>query len=313
MMTPVQVSIWDVLPATGDLDWVIGYLSQDGVAVIYARSGEETSWQSRRCLADVLVLIRERLTGHDLVSCPNLRRVYRLTDSASVDVHVATHLGVKVIRPDEDVYTNAVAEHTLALILASSKMLYPKSLAEVCCNRLGFGTVETTAREYRYNWAGLGPVTLRGKALGLVGFGRIGRRVASLGNSLGMRVRYYCRKRLDQGEESEHGVEYLSLTDLCSTSDFLSLHVPYTLETHHLIDASRLNLMKPTAVVVNTSRGRVIDEDALVEVLQDGRLRGAALDVFAMEPISPDHPLLRLANVILTPHVAAGILEILPL
>ena len=138
---------------------------------------------------------------------------------------------------------------------------------------------------------------LHGKTLGLVALGRIGRLTAGLGRAFGMRVLAY-----DPYVETSDLAELVSLDDLLRQSDFVSLHPVLTPETFHLINAPRLALMKPTAYLINTSRGGVIDELALIEALRQGRPAGAGLDVFETEPPAVDNPLLSMDNVIGTPH-----------
>ena len=138
---------------------------------------------------------------------------------------------------------------------------------------------------------------LRGKTLGIVGIGRIGKLTAGFARAFGMRVLAF-----DPYVSAADDAEIVSLEDLLRQADFVSLHPVLTPETFHLINAERLGLMKPTAYLVNTSRGGVIDEPALIQSLQRGEVAGAGLDVFETEPPSPDNPLLHMANVIGTPH-----------
>jgi D-3-phosphoglycerate dehydrogenase len=140
---------------------------------------------------------------------------------------------------------------------------------------------------------------LAGQVLGIVGFGDIARALAAKARALGMRVVAHARRAVD-----EPGVEALPLDDLLRAADYVSLHVPLTAETTGLIGARELALMKPTAFLINTARGAVIDQPALVAALQARRIAGAGLDVMTPEPPATDDPLLALENVILTPHVA---------
>jgi glyoxylate reductase len=141
---------------------------------------------------------------------------------------------------------------------------------------------------------------LEGRTLGIVGLGRIGREVARLAAAFGMRVVYASRR-----EVAESGYERVSLAELLATADVVSLHCPLTPETRHLIDESALRAMKPTAVLVNTSRGPVVDESALVAALRSGEIAGAALDVYEREPeVEPG--LLEFENVVLAPHLGSG-------
>ena len=148
-------------------------------------------------------------------------------------------------------------------------------------------------------------VDVYGATLGLIGMGRIGKAVAKRAKGFNMRVLYHNRSR-DNDAENELGVEYVSLETLLQTSDFVSLHLNYSPEAYHLINESKLALMKPEAILINTARGAVIDADALYNALLDKQIAGAALDVFNPEPIPTDHPLLTLPNVVITPHIASA-------
>ncbi len=157
-------------------------------------------------------------------------------------------------------------------------------------------------------WRGNGPAPrmyeLYDKTLGIVGLGTIGKKVARLARAFGMRVQYYDIARLTEDQEDALGVRFRLLRELIRTSDIVSLHVPLNDSTRHLIGAGELALMKPTAILVNTSRGPVIDEVALTRVLSEGRIFGAGLDVFDREPPPANNPLLKLDNVVLTAHFA---------
>ncbi|HJY80146.1 MAG TPA: 2-hydroxyacid dehydrogenase [Candidatus Binatia bacterium] len=145
---------------------------------------------------------------------------------------------------------------------------------------------------------------LEGKTVGLVGLGHIGRQVARRVKAFEARVIYYDTVRQSPQEEENLGVQYTPLATLLATADIVSLHVPLNESTRHLIDAQALGRMKPTAILINTCRGEVVDERALIEALQQGRILAAGLDTQAQEPADPHNPLLRLPNVTLTPHSA---------
>lgn len=149
-------------------------------------------------------------------------------------------------------------------------------------------------------------IELKGKVLGLVGMGRISRRLAEIaGSCLNMRVKSYD-PLVPEDVFAQAGVERcLTLESALSGSDFVSLHVPYSSDTHHLIGERELSLMGPTAYLINTSRGGIVDEGALYAALKEGRLGGAALDVFETEPPPADTPFFGLDNILLTPHMAA--------
>jgi phosphoglycerate dehydrogenase-like enzyme len=186
----------------------------------------------------------------------------------------------------------AVAEHTLMLILAVYKKLAWHH-HNVITGKWRVGDFSQT-RTYE----------LAGKTLGIVGLGTIGKKVARLAKAFGMRVQYYDIARLSEDAEDALGVKFRLLRELLRTSDFVSLNVPLNDSTRHMIGAGELAIMKPTAILVNTCRGPVIDEPALVRALGSAKLFGAGLDVFDQEPTPADNPLLKLDNVVLTAHFA---------
>ncbi len=145
-------------------------------------------------------------------------------------------------------------------------------------------------------------IDLYGKTLGIIGFGNIGRAVAKRCLAFGMKILYYKRSRLSKEEEEALGMQYADFEEILRKSDVISLHTPYTKASHHQIDAMALAMMKPSALLINTARGAVIDELALCEALQTGQIRGAGLDVFEDQDV-PNKALLDLDNVVMTPHV----------
>lgn len=146
---------------------------------------------------------------------------------------------------------------------------------------------------------------LFGKTLGIIGLGRIGQAVARRAVASGMRIVYHNRHRLPQEIEKKFSATFVTKEDLLKTADFVSLHLPYTEATRHLIGAAELGLMKPTAFLINTARGAHVDERALIKALQEGRIAGAALDVYEFEPAISEE-LKHLDNVVLSPHVGTG-------
>ena len=148
-------------------------------------------------------------------------------------------------------------------------------------------------------------ISLKGKTLGIICMGRIGKAVAQRANAFGMKIIYYQRNPLDTATEKTYQATYLSLNDLLQQADILSPHIPLTPSTRHLIGAKELTLLKPSAFIINTARGSVFDETALLKVLQEGKIAGAALDVFAKEPTIPE-AFLAMENVILTPHIGTA-------
>ena len=160
-------------------------------------------------------------------------------------------------------------------------------------------------------WKTWGPMLLmgvdvHGATLGIVGFGRIGREMARRGHGFGMRVLYHDVHPATPEEEAALGAARVEMDELLRESDFVTLHVNLTPETHHLIDADALRAMKPSAVIVNTSRGPVVDADALTDALRDGEIFAAGLDVTDPEPLPADHPLVSLPNCVVVPHIASA-------
>lgn len=157
----------------------------------------------------------------------------------------------------------------------------------------------------RWQWGLLHGLDVHHKTLGLLGFGGIGKPMARRGRGFSMRILYFARHRADESAERKLNAQYVSLKTLLHESDFLSLHVPLTAETHHIIDGKALSQMKNTAILVNTARGSVVDEKALIEALRNKKIAGAGLDVFEGEPhVNPD--LLGLDNVVLAPHIGSA-------
>lgn len=160
-------------------------------------------------------------------------------------------------------------------------------------------------------WKTWGPMLLmgpdvHGATIGIIGFGRIGQAVARRARGFGMRVLYHDPRRVSRSVEAEYGAEFRTLEGILPESDFVTLHVDLRPETRGLIDAERLGWMKPSAILVNTSRGPVVDTDALVNALRDGTIAGAALDVTDPEPLPADHPLVGLDNCLVVPHIASA-------
>jgi len=184
----------------------------------------------------------------------------------------------------------AVSEHAMLLMLAVSRRLITQH------------TNVTAGR-----WHGNSPPTVhevRNKVLGIIGLGTIGKKVARLAQAFGMIVHYYDIARLKEEQEDALHVRFRLLPEIVRHSDIISLHVPLNDSTRHMLGAQELAAMKPSAIIVNTSRGPVIDEKAMTEALSHNKLFGAGLDVFDEEPTPPDNPLLKLNNVILTAHLA---------
>ena len=185
----------------------------------------------------------------------------------------------------------AVADQAVLLMLA----VYKQLLVSDTSTRNGDWSKPIT---------GLNTFEMADKKVGILGFGSIGRQVAKRVQGFDAQVQYYDLDRLGEDTEVDMGVTYVSVEDLFRTSDILTCHTPLTKNTRHIVNARRLSMMKSSAVVINTSRGSVVDESALIDALDKGLISAAGLDVFEKEPVDPDNPLLSMDNVIVTPHMA---------
>ena len=208
-----------------------------------------------------------------------------------VDVEAATEAGIPVTNVP-DIFTEEVADQAFMLLLAvNRKLLY--------CHQMA------TSGRWAQAYAGLGSMPkIHGSTLGLVAFGNIARAVARRAQGFGMRVLAYD-PFVEPATMTGLGVEPRSLDDLLRESDFVSVHAPHTKGTHHLMGEAQFALMKRSAVFVNTGRGKVVDEPALIRALEAGAIAGAGLDVLEEEPPDPDNPLLKMSNMVITPHMAS--------
>jgi phosphoglycerate dehydrogenase-like enzyme len=262
-----------VAPHAGWLD--VRYCAEDDDATFYKElAGAEAIWHVLR-----------PLSAADLQRAPRLRLVHKLGAGVNtIDVEAATALGIAVANmPGAN--APSVAEGTVLLMLAALRRLVELDRA----TRDGKGwpsdpSLGETVRD------------IGGCTVGLVGYGNIAKRVETIVAAMGATA-------LHTSTRNDGSASWRSLPELLAASDIVSLHVPLTDATTHLLDAGALATMKSDAVLVNTSRGAIVDEAALVDALRSGGLAAAGLDVFATEPLPPDNPLVALDNVVLTPHV----------
>ncbi len=245
--------------------------------------------------ADVAVNIRgrTRFSADILQACPKLRLISIWgTGTDNVDLKAAAARGITVTNtPGANAI--AVAEHTLALMLGVVKQL---ALGDQAIRQGG--------------WPRNLVPQLRGKRLGIIGTGLIGREVAAMANGLGLDVMAWTFHP-DAVLATRLGIRYVELEELLQTSDVISIHLRATPETRHFLNRDRLALLMPSAILVNTARGSLVDEAALFECLRDGKLAGAGLDVFETEPLPAGHPLTTLPNILLTPHAAGMTPEVI--
>jgi len=241
-----------------------------------------------------LTLVTERFDADLFDAAPRLKIVANFAVGYdNLDVPEATRRGI-MLTNTPDVLTDTTADFAWMLLMAAARNVLP-------------GTQYIVAGKWT-SWkpnVGVGP-DIHGATLGIIGMGSIGRAVARRASGFGMRILYYGPHRYPDAEASL-GAEYRERKeDLLREADFVSIHAPLTPDTYHLIDADALALMKPTAVLVNTARGPVVDTDALVLALSAHRLFAAGLDVTNPEPLPANHPLMLLPNCIVTPHIASA-------
>lgn len=262
---------------------------------VFARRGEPGALEALRDAEFLICTVPPVEMGDDFYrACPRLRLVQLLVAGYDrYDIEAARRAGV-AIATNGGANAVGVAEHAIMLMLAVKRRVlrYHRDVVE--------------GRWWKFG--DMPPITdLHGATLGVVGFNTIGRRVARLARAFDMRVVYHDIARLPPHEEDALGVTFRLLRELLAEADVVSLHVPLLPATRNLIGAAELGQMKPDAILINTSRGPVVDEAALVRALADGGIAGAGLDVLAKEPPDPDNPLFGMDNVVLTPHQAGHV------
>jgi len=246
--------------------------------------GSEDALIARIRNAEIVLNIRSssQFTERVFASCPDLRLLSLWgTGTDNVDLPAAARHGV-VVTNTPGVSAPSIAEHALALMLAAARRIIH---------------LDTQTRQG--HWARGSMVQLSGKTLGIIGLGAIGRRFAAIGAGIGMRVIAWTIH-----PNPSLGIELVSLEQLLEDSDVVSLHLRLSDMTRGMIGRTQFNLMRPGAIFINTARGAIVDEQALIEALSNGRIAAAGLDVFETEPLPAGHPLTRLDNVVLTPHCA---------
>jgi D-3-phosphoglycerate dehydrogenase len=235
----------------------------------------------------VVVRSRTRITAEVVDKASKLKLIARPgTGLDNIDLRAANARGIEVVNSPEAL-VEAVAEHVFGLMLAMAR---------------GIPAADASTKSGQWQKETFVGTELKGKTLGIAGLGRIGRRVGELGKAFGMPILGYDVVEIGKDVLSSMGCTMVDLDTLFASSDFVTLHVPLSPETTHLVDSRRLALMKRTSYLVNASRGEVIDEAALTTALKEGTIAGAALDVFEKEP--PSQELLGAPNLLVTPHIA---------
>lgn len=263
----------------------------EGFELVFLEDATRQELLNKAGLADYFLAGgRSKIDDELLAHAPRLKMVQRSgVGLDSLDLEALKNRDIPLY-VNAGVNARSVAEHTLMLMLAV--------LRKVC-------TADAALREGKWqkHFLGLQTAELHGKRVGLVGVGKIGRHVAGLLSAFGADVYYFDPIRLSSEEERMHGVRYLSFEDLLTEVDIVSLHCPLLPQSRGMMGAAQFALMKKGSYIVNTSRGGLIDEQSLVEALNSGHLAGAGLDVFQVEPIDPNAPVLRCEKAVLTPHI----------
>lgn len=265
---------WTVLQRIGEVSFLHDYPADTDAMVARLKDFQ------------ILCVMRERTVVDDalLSQLPNLKLlVTGGMRNAALDLKAAARLGITVVGTDS--YKYAAPELTWALIMGVTRNLVDEA------NSLRAGDWQN----------GIGS-DLYGKTLGIVGLGSIGQKIARYGKAFDMKVIAWS-ENLTAERAAEHGVTYVSKQELFEQADVVSVNLVLSERSRGLVDADSLNRMKPTAYLVNTARGPIVDEDALIEVLKQNKIAGAALDVYSVEPLPADHPFRTLPNVLATPHV----------
>jgi phosphoglycerate dehydrogenase-like enzyme len=239
--------------------------------------------------AEILLVGKASISREVLQYASNLKMICVChTGYDNIDLQAATSHGV-IVSNVPDYASEAVAEFVFALAL---DLLRKIEVADVMAHKGEFD-------DHYY----LSNKLLAGKTIGVIGAGNIGNRVMQIAHSFDMNV-ISTTAHPSFERERELGAKFMPLDDLLTESDIVTLHIPLTPKTGYLIGARELELMKPTAILINTSRGKIVNEEALLDILREKKIAGAALDVFEKEPIKRDNPLLELDNLVLTPHIA---------
>jgi phosphoglycerate dehydrogenase-like enzyme len=293
-MTSERIVYMEPVPA--DVQHVIRGRLPEGFELQFRPPG--TTREAAAAQATYLMVATTKVNAALLAATSGLRLIqHQGVGYDNIDLVAAKEKGVPVAICPEGT-SIGVAEHVVLLILGLYRRL-----------------IEADASIRRGQWLQwelrTGSFELAGKTVGLVGFGRIGKEVAHRLRGFEVEVLYYDPIRADETTEQSYGVTSTTFDELLSRADIVSLHLPLTPDTRGLIDRAALAKMKPTALLINTARGGLIDEPSLMDALGTGVIAGVGLDVFGTEPLPEEHPIRYLPNALLTPHIAAGTVDAL--
>jgi len=272
----------------------ISVLKEAGFEVLYEEyPDEERLVELVRDVDAIIVRSKPKVTRRVIESAPKLKVIARAgVGLDNIDLSAAKEHGIKVVNSPA-ASSRSVAELAIALIFNVAR-------------RIAFA--DRKMREGIWAKKQCMGIELEGKTLGIVGFGRIGYQIAKIGKALGMNVLLYDPYPNEE-RAKEVGGRFVDLETLLRESDVVTLHVPLVEATYHMINEEKLKMMKSTAILINAARGAVVDTNALVKALEKGWIAGAGLDVYEEEPLPKNHPLTKLDNVVLTPHIGASTVE----
>ena len=279
----------------GDLSW--DCFNQFGTVTVYQNTANEADVITRIADNEIVLVNKAPITAAVLEACPAVRLICVVATGYNiVDCKAARAKGIPICNVPS-YGTNAVAQFTIALLLE-------------ICHRISYHD----ALVHEGEWGKCGSfcfwrtpqMELAGKTLGIIGFGRIGKAVARIARALGMKVLAHSRSENSEGKKL---AEYVALENLLSEADIISLHCPLFPETEKMINRDTIYRMKNGVILLNTSRGGLLDESAVAEALRSGKIRAAAVDVVSHEPIAESNPLLTAPNCIITPHMAWAPIE----
>lgn len=283
-----------VLVAAPIHEKALNLLKENGFEVVYEEYPEEERLvEIVRDVDAIIVRSKPKVTRKVIEAAPKLKVIARAgVGLDNVDLKAAEERGIKVVNSPA-ASSRSVAELVIGLIFNVAR-------------KIAFA--DRKMREGVWAKKQCLGIELEGKTLGIIGFGRIGYQIGKIAKALNMNVLLYDPYPNEE-RAKEVGGRFASLEDLLRESDVVTLHVPLLDSTYHLINEERLKLMKKTAILINAARGPVVDTEALVKALKEGWIAGAGLDVYEEEPLPKDHPLTKLDNVVLTPHIGASTVE----
>jgi glyoxylate reductase len=308
MNTPFRVMMVD--PQTPEqLAWMQALAEPYGILLNAPHSREEAELLPMLAQAEGLITQHTEITTDLLRAAPDLKVIQKMGGRRDhLDMEAIRARGIKIaLMPLPG--SMAVAEHAMALMLACGKKLIDAHRLTVsgAYRELGIEPKTTTERSHGFQWMKIpNLVEFSGLTMGIFGFGDIGTEIAKRAKAFDMEIIYHKRSRLEDDLERELDVTYVDKQDLLRKSDVFVMISPLTPETENAVGAAELAQMKSTAILINVSRGGVIDEEALAAALREKKIAAAGLDVFVREPVPFDHPYLVLDNVVLSPHIAGG-------